>query len=125
MNKQQAIKEILKTEQTWTKAFVEGDIKTLERLMHPEYFQVQSNGSLLTKSEFLASFDSGERHWDYALSDEHKLQLFTDAAVLTGRWRAKGINHGEAFDYSARFVSIYAYFKGMWLIVSDQSTDIS
>jgi len=125
VSKQQLIQDLLKTEQTWTQAFVEGDLETLERLMHPEYFQVQPNGSLLSKAAFLASFDSGERHWEFALSDEHKVQLFTDAAVLTGRWRAKGVNHGEAFDYAARFVSVYAYLKGTWLIVSDQSTDIS
>ncbi len=56
------IDEVQDTEAHWTKAFLEGDLKTLKRLMHPDYQQIQSDGSVLSKAEVLATFENGERH---------------------------------------------------------------
>lgn len=117
--------EILNTEARWTKAFLNTDLATLEQLMDETYQQIQSDGSVKTKAEVLATFDTGERHWDIAKSDEHNIQIYGNVAVLTGRWRGKGSNHGEAFDYSARFVSVYVKRKQGWKMVSDQSTTLT
>ena len=117
--------EVLTTESQWTQAFIESDMDTLEHLMDDSYLQVQSDGSVKTKAEVLTSFDGGQRYWEYARSDEHVVQIYNDTAVLTGRWQAKGVNHGEAFDYSARFVSVYVKRADGWKMVSDQSTDIN
>lgn len=119
------IQEVLETEQDWTKAFLTGDLATLEKLMDEDYQQIQSDGSVKNKSEVLATFDSGERAWDIAESDEYVVQRYGDVAVLTGRWRGKGVNHGEAFDYAARFVSVYVKRPEGWRMVSDQSTPIT
>ncbi|MCA9835997.1 MAG: nuclear transport factor 2 family protein [Trueperaceae bacterium] len=119
------IDEVLTTEARWTKAFLEADVTTLEGLMHPDYQQIQSDGSVWGKAQVLASFDRGERHWERAKSDEHRVQLFANVAIVTGRWQAEGINHGLAFDYAARFVSVYVKTNGGWQMVSDQSTPIT
>lgn len=118
------IQEVLETEQTWTQAFLSADLVTLETLMDEDYQQIQPDGSVKTKVEVLATFDGGERSWEIAQSDEHSVQRYGDVAILTGRWHGKGVNHGEAFDYSARFVSIYVKRPAGWRIVSDQSTPI-
>ena len=119
------IQEILETEQCWTKAFLTGDLVTLETLMDEDYQQIQPDGSVKTKAEVLATFDGGERSWEIAKSDEHIVQRYGDVVILTGRWRGKGINHGETFDYSARFVSVYVKRPAGWRMVSDQSTPIT
>ena len=118
------VQEVLETEQAWTQAFLNGDLVTLEKLMDEDYRQIQPDGSVQTKAEVLATFDGGERSWEIAKSDEHSVQRYGDVAILTGRWRGKGINHGEAFDYSARFVSVYVKRPAGWRMVSDQSTPI-
>jgi len=118
------IQEVLETEKTWTQAFLEGDLVTLETLMDEDYRQIQADGSVKTKAEVLATFDGGERSWEIAKSDEYIVQRYGDMAILTGRWRGKGTNHGEAFDYSARFVSVYVKRAAGWRMVSDQSTPI-
>ena len=92
--------------------------------MDEDYEQVQSDGSVQTKAEVLATFGGDERHWQVARSDEHHLRLYGDVALLRGRWRGKGVNHGEAFDYAARFVSVYVKRPEGWRMVSDQSTPI-
>ena len=45
--------------------------------------------------------------------------------MLVGRWRARGENDGEAFDYTARFMSVYMKRDGAWQMVAEQSTPIT
>lgn len=45
------------------------DLGTLDRLLHPDYVILQPNGTTETKVQVLASFQTGERHWDLAEVD--------------------------------------------------------
>ena len=118
------VKEVLETEARWTRAFLKGDVATLNTLMDEDYEQIQPDGAVKTKAEVLASFEGGARQWELAESDEHSVRLYGDVAVLTGRWRGKGINHAQPFDYAARFVSVYVKRPAGWRMVSDHSTPI-
>jgi ketosteroid isomerase-like protein len=125
LNKPDQIRsEVIETEQRWVQAHRELDVDTLDEIMADEFLSVQSNGSLRDKAGELRSYRSGKRHWDFAESDQHRLQIYGDTAVLVGRWRARGINNGEVFDYAARFISVYARKPEGWKMVSAQSTPI-
>ena len=93
--------------------------------MADEYTQVNSAGELVGKQEVLASFLGESRHWDAAESDEYQVQIYGEVAVVYGRWRARGVNADVAFDYAARYVSVWVYRDGRWQMVSDQSTEIA
>ena len=98
---------------------------TLDLMMAPEYKAIQSDGSVIDKAMELASYQSGTRFWEYAESDEYQVQIFGEAAVLIGRWRAKGQNAGARFDYTARFMAVYIHREQGWQIAAAQSTVIS
>jgi len=101
------------------------DVAALDALMAPDYAQIDAAGRIVGREEILASFRSGERGWIEAHSDEHRVRLYGDVAVVVGRWRAKGENAGQAFDYAARYVAVWARRDGRWLMVSDQATPIA
>ena len=90
--------------------------------MDPDYLQIDEDGGTLNKEQVLASFRSGERFWAEARCDEHRVQVYGDAAVVVGRWRARGQNGVHPFDYQARYVSMWIQRDGRWRMVSDQST---
>ena len=92
--------------------------------MAEEYLQIDDRGRVIRKQEMLASFEGDKRHWDEAHSDEHDIRIYGDTAVVIGRWRGLGVNNGEAFDYRARYVSVWLRRDGRWQMVSDQSTPI-
>jgi uncharacterized protein (TIGR02246 family) len=126
MNQEQlAVQEILQAEQAWTAAFLQLDLDTIERLMADDYTIIQPGGLVLGKAETLASLRSEQRHWDSADSNEHAVRVYGDTAVVIGRWTAKGVNHGQAFDYQARYTSVWVKHDGRWQIVADQSTEIT
>ena len=118
------IKQLIQAERAWLEAHLRLDISALDRLMAAEYKQVNSRGELITKQEALASFRAGNRHWEVAESDEYQIEVYEDVAVVFGRWRAKGVNAGQAFDYAARYVSVWVDRDGRWQMVSDQSSAV-
>ena len=120
-----AADQVLRAEREWLLANLQLDVGALDRLMAPEYSQIDDNGRLVSKEQVLASFRSGERGWSEAHSDEHRVSVYGDTAVVIGRWRARGVNAGQPFDYAARYVSVWVRSDGEWRMVSDQSTPIT
>jgi ketosteroid isomerase-like protein len=119
------IQEVLQVEQAWVEAHRQLDVATLERLMADDYFVIRSDGSVAGKEEDLASYLAGDRHWEYAEGDQYDVRIYGHTAVLSGRWRARGVNAGQPFDYSAQFLSVYVKRDGRWQMVAAQSTPFS
>ncbi len=101
------------------------DLETIDRLLHPDYLILQPDGRFETKADVLASYGSGERHWDTAEVDQLKVRLYGSAAIVTGRWQATGLNSGNPFDYGAHFISTWLYEDGRWQNIAYQSSEIS
>jgi len=118
------VQQVIQAERAWLQAHLQLDTALLDHLMADEYTQIDSHGALVTKQQVLASFLSGTREWDWAGSDEYRVQIYGEVAVVYGRWRAKGVNAGHRFDYAARYVSVWVHRDGRWQMVSDQSTEI-
>lgn len=120
-----AVEQVLRAEREWLLAHLRLDVQALDRLMAPEYIQIDAGGRAVSKEKVLESFRSGGRGWDEAHSDDHDVRIYGNTAVVIGRWRARGINAGQPFDYAARYVSVWVKSDGEWRMVSDQSTPIT
>lgn len=116
--------ELLAIEREWTAAHRNGDFDTLERRMADDFVKILPDGSLAGKAEVLASLRGEHRWWDFAAGDEYDVRILGDTAVVIGRWRARGSNNGQPFDYAARFLSVYVRRDGRWLMLTEQSTAI-
>jgi ketosteroid isomerase-like protein len=57
-------------------------------------------------------------------SREHHIRIYGDTAIAIGLWRAKGVNKGKPFDYSARYTSVWVKEGNRLRMISDQSTEI-
>jgi ketosteroid isomerase-like protein len=119
------VQEVLQAEREWVEAHRRLDVAALERLMADEYKHIRADGAVVGKEADLASYQTGVRYWDFAESDEYDIQLHGQTAVLIGRWRARGENAGERFDYAARFISVYVKRDGRWQMVAAQSTPLA
>jgi hypothetical protein len=70
------VRQVIRAGQAWLKAHLELDIAALDRLMAAEYLQVNSRGELIPKKQVIASFRSGQRHWEEAESDEYQVRIY-------------------------------------------------
>jgi ketosteroid isomerase-like protein len=118
------IDEVIEAERRWVQAHRDLDIVTLESMLAEEYVQIRPDGSLVGKTAVLESYRSGNRRWDQADSDQYRVSLFGDVAILVGRWVGRGVNEGEPFDYTARFMTVYVKRDAKWLLVAEQSTPL-
>ena len=118
------IQHVIAREQAWTEAHRRLDLKAMEDILSEEFIKLQADGSILDKPGLLASYQTGERSWEIAESTEHIVRMRGDCAILIGRWRGKGVNHGQRFDYEARFTSVYVFEQGDWRMITEHSVSL-
>jgi hypothetical protein len=53
-----------------------------------------------------------------------KVKWPVNTVLLISRWRGKGVDQGEAFDYTACFLAVYALEDGRWMLISDISVPL-
>lgn len=81
-------------------------------------------GGTETKDQVLASYRSGERQWDSAEVDQLETRVAGDTGIVVGRWRARGTNRGQRFDYAARFLSVWVRTGDGWRNLAYQSVEV-
>lgn len=119
MTEQANAAAVLATERRWVQAHLDMDLDVIEEILSAEYRQLQPDGSTIGKEGLLASYSSGEHYWEIAESSKHNIQVIGDVDIMLARWRAKGVNAGEAFDYIAPFLCIYILEAGAWKLYLD------
>ena len=116
---------IVQAEQALAAAHLTLDIATIDRLLHPNYVIIQPGGVQENKAQTLASLQGEDRHWALAESDNMAVRLYGDSAVVTGRWRGRGRNGNEHFDYRAHFLSMWVREEGHWRNVAYMATELA
>jgi ketosteroid isomerase-like protein len=118
------IQQVIQRDLEWARAHRDLDLAAIGDIMSEDYQQRQPDGSFNGRAEILSTYQSGNRFWEVAESSGHHVHLAGNHAIVFGNWRGKGINTGKAFDYSARFLSIYRLEDGVWRMILDQSISI-
>jgi hypothetical protein len=108
------IEQIIKAEQMLARAHLSLDLSVLDTLFHKDYKIVQPGGRIETKQDVLISYQTGNRNWDKAEVSELEVEIFGEMARVIGLWSAVGLNNGEAFNYQARFISIWIKEDSLW-----------
>ena len=113
--------ELLDTEQAWVQAHLDMDIQVIRQILDDDYTQLHADGKLIGKQALITDYSSGKRYWEIAESEPIKVQIFGEVGLLFGKWRGKGQNHGDAFDYSAYFLAVYRKNHNGWRLLADAS----
>lgn len=125
LDRYDAVADVLATEKAWTDAHRTGDFATLAHLMADDYVRINPDGSVSNRAHTLATYQPEQHHWDLAEGDQYDVRVNGDTATVIGRWTARGVNNGQAFNYQARFLSIYVRRDGRWQMAAEQSTEIT
>lgn len=111
--------QIMMIERRWVQAHRDLKPAEIEFILDEDYGRIEGN-KVVGKGEVVASYKSGQRHWDVAEGSDYSVQIFDNFAVVVGVWRGVGVNHGERFDYRARFVSVYVKRQAGWKLYRDE-----
>jgi len=116
------VKEVLEVEREWVLAIRNKDLAAMERILADDYTQILSTGEVIGKQAALDAYRAEDRFWEAADSLDHDIRIYGDTAVMIARWVARGENHGERFDYQARFLAVFVQRGGRWQMAADLST---
>jgi ketosteroid isomerase-like protein len=97
---------LLALEKAWNLALEQKDVKALDMLLAPTFVSVDSDGSLQSKSEFLASIKSPDYQPSQAVTEQSNVQVYGDAAVVVGIFRIKVTEKGKMRDHEAGCIRV-------------------
>ncbi len=116
---------VLALENAWNHALEAKDTKALDMLLANTFISVDIDGSISSKSEFLASIKAPEYQPSQAVTEQSSVQVYGDVAVVVGVFRIKGTEKGKPYVHRERFVDTWIKLSGAWQCVATTSTLIT
>jgi ketosteroid isomerase-like protein len=116
---------VLGLENAWNHAIEAKDTKALEMLLANTFVAVEIDGSVYSKSEFLASIKAPEYQPSQAVNEQINVQVYGNAAVVVGIFRIKGVEKGKPYVHRERFTDTWIKRDQSWQCVASQSTLIT
>jgi ketosteroid isomerase-like protein len=116
--------DLLKIQEEWATARVEGDVPYLERLYAKEFRVQAQNGSVLERDADIANFATGALKPDYVRDEDMKVSVYGNTAIVTGIENMGGTYNGNYGEFSVRFINVFVQREERWQLVVHQSTPI-
>lgn len=114
--------EIIRIEEAWRQARINGNIAFLESLYAKEFRVQGTNGKVISREADIAGFASGEIRPELITAEEMHVALYGDVAVVTGLDRLKGTYKGRTGEGRVRFMDVFVHRDGRWQLVAIQGT---
>lgn len=112
--------ELLKANREYDQALVRGDVGVLDRLYSDEFVYTTPDGEVRNKAEQLAFTRSGNLRLESGQSDEVRVRVYGNTAVMTGRFLAKGKFIDKDIDIRERYTAVWVKRRGRWWLVAEQ-----
>ena len=110
---------ILALDNSWNRALESKDIKALDMLLAETLVSVDIDGSMQSKSAFLASIKAPDYHPPaQAVTEQSSVEVYGDSAVVVGIFRTSGVDKGKKWMNRERFVDTWAKIDGTWKCVA-------
>ncbi len=120
-----AEKDVTKLSKQITDALVKGDTTFLDGVMADDWMLIGSDGDIVDKEKQLRDIKDGTLKFDAMDKSEMKVRVYGDAAVVTGRIRAKIRLKGRAVGNPLGFTEVFIRREGKWRSVSAQVTPVA
>lgn len=116
--------ELLKANQAYDEALVRGDAAALDRIYAAEFVYTTFDGEVRDRTQQLAFTKSGDLRLESGQSDEVKIRVYKNTAVMTGRFTAKGQLKGKNISFRERYTAVWVKKDGRWRLVAEQGSEI-
>jgi ketosteroid isomerase-like protein len=114
--------EVLKAVQVLREAsLIKKDRATMERLYTDDYMYIHSNGTVANKTQEIAAYMSPDQAWTAFKTDDLKVRIYRDVAVVTGVSTLTGSAKGYVSG-ARRFTELLVRRNGRWQSVGGQTT---
>jgi len=116
---------VLGLETAWNHAIEGKDTKALDQLLASSFVAVEIDGSVSSKSEFLAGIKAPEYQPSQAVNEQINAQVYGNAAVVVGIFRVNGVEKGKPYVHRERFIDTWIRQNQSWQCVASSATLIT
>jgi ketosteroid isomerase-like protein len=106
----------------YQEAVKNNDVVTMDRILADDFVLVTGNGRVYTKADLLK--EAAEKTVIYERQEDYNqtVRIWGDTAVVTALLWAKGVNHGEPFNFKVWFSDTYVRLSTGWRYVLGQAS---
>jgi ketosteroid isomerase-like protein len=117
---------LIEIEHQWANAYVSGNADKLASILSPDYIQTNTRARVTDKEEEVSDLRKGTFRYEKFETTQMKIQLYGDAAVVTGLITAKGTDtaSGKTIEGHMRMTDTFIRQNGKWQVVSSQTTRV-
>lgn len=109
-------------EHAWNQAEAFKDLKALDTILDNAIVYVDSDGTLMNKSEFLAHVKSARLQ--QVVTQSMSVQFFGETAIVTGTYQSSEFQNGRSVVHRGRFVDAWVSKGSTWVCVAAEATPI-
>ena len=109
--------ELIGLTHEWDRAMVENDAEAIGRYMADDWTIFGSDGSMSDKASFLGLVKSGTLSHDVMESEDLRVRVYGDTAVVTARGVSGGKYQGQAFREVEQSSNVFVRQEGQWRCV--------
>jgi len=114
--------ELLKLEEQFAEAIIKNDPGAIERLVADEWIIINADGGIIDKERFLEVIGSGTLTHEMMESDNMRVRIYGDSAVVTALTRTKGKFMGQEFSTHERATDFFVRLNRQWRCTLTQLT---
>ena len=113
----EAEEEFLKLEKAFAEAIVKNDLEGIGRLVTDDWIIIDPNGEIVDRARFFEVIKSGALTHDMMESEDFRVRVYGDSAVVTGVTRTKGKFMGQEFSMQERATDVFVKRDRRWQCV--------
>ena len=109
--------ELLKVEREFAEAIVKNDLEAIGRFVTDDWIIIDPNGEIVDRARFFEVIKSGALTHDMMESEDFRVRVYGDSAVVTAVTRTKGKFMGQEFSTQERATDVFVKRGGRWQCV--------
>jgi len=114
--------QIRQLERAWNQAEAKQEVSELSALLADTLVYTDYDGAFMNKPEYMKWVAAPQQKADHLYDEGLKVQVYGDAAVVTGIYRESGTNRGKPYVIRSRYTDTWIRRNGAWLCVASHST---
>lgn len=115
-------RKLILLENAWNLAQLHHDAKALASVVSEKFIYTDYDGTVMNKSAFLADVQDPDYKPASVTNEDVKVDLYPNAAVVSGTYHSKGTYKGKPFDHRGRFTDMWVYQNSEWQCVASATT---
>jgi ketosteroid isomerase-like protein len=106
--------EILNLEKELSQAIVKNDAEAVGRLLADDWIIVDPDGGIIDKARFLGVIKSGVLTHEVMESEDTRVRVYGNTAIVTALTTTKGKFSGQDFTTQERATDVFVKQDGRW-----------